>query len=163
MPRCVSVGGWYCVCVCRDWAPAAGGPEPTHLPTPRTNRLYPTPQPPKPAPSLTHPQARRSRQPYPRLLILVTGRGPQRAAYEAKMAGMDLAHVAFRTVWLEPGDYPTLLGSADLGVCLHTSSSGLDLPMKVCAPQPPHPTPPQPSHMAFLPHPPSQHHPRWSI
>ena len=60
------------------------------------------------------------------------GRGPQRAAYEARMAGLDLVHVALRTLWLEPGDYPLLLGSADLGVCLHASSSGLDLPMKVC-------------------------------
>lgn len=30
-------------------------------------------------------QARRSRRAYPDLLILVTGRGPQRAAYEERM------------------------------------------------------------------------------
>jgi beta-1,4-mannosyltransferase len=67
----------------------------------------------------------------PRLLIFVTGRGPQRAEFEARMRALPLHHVAFRTAWLETGDYPLLLGSADLGVSLHSSSSGLDLPMKV--------------------------------
>lgn len=67
----------------------------------------------------------------PGLVIAVTGKGPQKAMYEEKMQQLRLRHVAFRTLWLEAPDYPLLLGSADLGVCLHTSSSGLDLPMKV--------------------------------
>ena len=64
-------------------------------------------------------------------LLLVTGKGPQRAAYQRLMQQQDLRRVAFRTLWLEPEDYPRLLGACDMGVCLHTSSSGLDLPMKV--------------------------------
>ena len=54
-----------------------------------------------------------------------------RAHYEARIAALRLTHVAIHTLWLAAGDYPLLLGSADLGVCLHTSTSGLDLPMKV--------------------------------
>ena len=67
----------------------------------------------------------------PDLLVVVTGKGPARARYERLMAKARLRHVAFRTLWLEAADYPVLLGSADVGVSLHTSSSGLDLPMKV--------------------------------
>ncbi|GAU26322.1 hypothetical protein TSUD_56200 [Trifolium subterraneum] len=68
---------------------------------------------------------------YPRLLFVITGKGPEKAKYEAKIKTLKLKRVAFRTMWLTADDYPLLLGSADLGVCLHTSSSGLDLPMKV--------------------------------
>ena len=79
-------------------------------------------------------QAARRPEALPRLLFLVTGRGPQRAAYLRRMEGLDLKRCAFRCAWLEAADYPALLGCADLGVCLHTSSSGLDLPMKVGGP-----------------------------
>eukprot|EP00271_Cylindrocystis_brebissonii_P004875 TRINITY_DN16799_c0_g1_i1.p1 TRINITY_DN16799_c0_g1~~TRINITY_DN16799_c0_g1_i1.p1 ORF type:complete len:683 (-),score=141.96 TRINITY_DN16799_c0_g1_i1:1053-3101(-) len=68
---------------------------------------------------------------FPRLLCIITGKGPLRSYYEAKIANLRLKRVAFRTLWLTSDDYPLLLGAADLGVCLHASSSGLDLPMKV--------------------------------
>ncbi|CAO2812846.1 unnamed protein product [Amaranthus hypochondriacus] len=68
---------------------------------------------------------------YPRLLFVITGKGPEKEKYIQKMKNLNLKRVAFRTMWLAAEDYPLLLGSADLGVCLHTSSSGLDLPMKV--------------------------------
>ncbi|XP_037419559.1 UDP-glycosyltransferase TURAN-like [Triticum dicoccoides] len=68
---------------------------------------------------------------YPRLLFIITGKGPDRNKYEEQIKRLKLRRVAFRTMWLASEDYPLLLGSADLGVSLHTSSSGLDLPMKV--------------------------------
>ncbi|KAG0614210.1 hypothetical protein M758_6G159000 [Ceratodon purpureus] len=73
----------------------------------------------------------RTASPFPRLLIVVTGKGPMRETYEERIRKLRLRRVAFRTMWLSAEEYPLLLGAADLGVCLHTSSSGLDLPMKV--------------------------------
>ena len=64
-------------------------------------------------------------------MILVTGDGNRRAEFERRFAGLPARRVQLRTRWLEPEDYPRSVGSADLGLCLHRSSSGVDIPMKV--------------------------------
>uniref|UniRef100_A0A3B4FQW0 ALG1 chitobiosyldiphosphodolichol beta-mannosyltransferase n=1 Tax=Pundamilia nyererei TaxID=303518 RepID=A0A3B4FQW0_9CICH len=64
-------------------------------------------------------------------LCVCAGKGPQKEHYMKLIDSLHLEHVEICTPWLEAEDYPLLLGSADLGVCLHKSSSGLDLPMKV--------------------------------
>ncbi|KAJ4303512.1 mannosyltransferase [Kalmusia sp. IMI 367209] len=71
----------------------------------------------------------------PNILAIITGKGPLQAHYLSKIATMNqekkLLNVVIQTAWLTPSDYATLLAAADLGVSLHTSSSGVDLPMKV--------------------------------
>src|SRR5436309_4096406 len=65
------------------------------------------------------------------LVMLVTGDGARRAELERRFAGLPARRIQLRARWLEPEDYPRVVGSADLGLCLHRSSSGLDIPMKV--------------------------------
>ncbi|WFD01564.1 chitobiosyldiphosphodolichol beta-mannosyltransferase [Malassezia obtusa] len=78
-------------------------------------------------------QAPRAR--LPPLAVVITGKGPLRATYEARFAARARderwTHVGVSTAWLAAEDYPRLLGCADVGVSLHRSSSDLDLPMKV--------------------------------
>lgn len=107
--------------------------------------------------SIYEQRARTAHGRLPRVLMFVTGKGPLRELYMRKARGMQDREgdpwqwVHIISTWLEPGDYPLLLGkllltstsrhsnaesavdvgSADLGISLHSSSSALDLPMKI--------------------------------
>ena len=74
---------------------------------------------------------RQPRGGFPELVILVTGDGARRAEFERRFAGLPARRIQLRARLLEPEDYPRVVGSADLGLCLHRSSSGLDIPMKI--------------------------------
>jgi beta-1,4-mannosyltransferase len=69
------------------------------------------------------------------ILAIITGKGPDKQKYLDEIAQLtksgQLTNVTILTAWLSHADYATLLACADLGVCLHMSSSGVDLPMKV--------------------------------
>ncbi|KAJ7596827.1 mannosyltransferase [Mycena floridula] len=69
----------------------------------------------------------------PRLLVIITGKGAEKDEYMAKVDKLHKEWMWVRciSVWLPAANYPLLLGSADLGVSLHSSSSKMDLPMKV--------------------------------
>lgn len=69
------------------------------------------------------------------IIAIITGKGPQKAHYQAKIQELEkagsLPNIRILTAWLSMEDYAMLLSCADLGICLHMSSSGVDLPMKV--------------------------------
>ncbi|XP_053694133.1 chitobiosyldiphosphodolichol beta-mannosyltransferase [Sabethes cyaneus] len=68
---------------------------------------------------------------YPHLVCIITGKGPLKEYYISIINSKVWKKVSIITPWLENDDYPKLLSTGDLGVCLHYSSSGLDLPMKI--------------------------------
>jgi beta-1,4-mannosyltransferase len=67
----------------------------------------------------------------PKLLVLITGKGPLKKHYMAIIDKLQLKNVRIITGWFTAEEYPMILGCADIGISLHSSSSGVDLPMKV--------------------------------
>ena len=66
-----------------------------------------------------------------KVIILITGRGPMRDEFMDKVEKAKLEIFDVKSIWLDSDDYPKLLNLCDLGISLHYSSSGIDLPMKV--------------------------------
>lgn len=68
----------------------------------------------------------------PPVLLIVTGKGPLKEQFLNRVTELKfLSRVLVRTAWLSAEDYPIILSLADLGVSLHMSLSGIDLPMKI--------------------------------
>lgn len=68
----------------------------------------------------------------PPILLIVTGKGPLKSQFLERVEALKfLDRVIIRSAWLSSEDYPVILSLADLGVSLHTSLSGIDLPMKI--------------------------------
>lgn len=71
----------------------------------------------------------------PEIIAVITGKGPLKDHFLDQIQLLKsqdkLEMVTFRTAWLSTEEYARLLSIGDLGVSLHKSSSGVDLPMKV--------------------------------
>lgn len=66
-----------------------------------------------------------------RLHVFITGKRPLRNKFIRELDKFPFRKVRVFALWLKYADYQRLLGSADFGISLHRSASGLDLPMKI--------------------------------
>ncbi|EGV65737.1 mannosyltransferase [Yamadazyma tenuis] len=67
-----------------------------------------------------------------KLLMIVTGKGPLKNPFLRTVEDLKFSSkVVVQSVWLLIEDYPLIISVADIAISLHTSSSGLDLPMKI--------------------------------
>lgn len=68
----------------------------------------------------------------PPIFFIVTGKGPMKQQFLDRVEALKfLKKLMIRSAWLSAEDYPVILSLADLAVSLHTSLSGIDLPMKI--------------------------------
>jgi hypothetical protein len=67
------------------------------------------------------------------LILVVTGSGERKKIYAEmiKENRYKWKNISIVMKYFAAEDYPKMIACADVGVCLHYSSSGFDLPMKV--------------------------------
>lgn len=65
------------------------------------------------------------------ITMIVTGKGPLQSKFLELIKSKKWSHIRIKNAWLPIEEYPNVLKIADLGISLHYSSSGLDLPMKI--------------------------------
>jgi beta-1,4-mannosyltransferase len=65
------------------------------------------------------------------ILLFATGFGPLRPKFEVRAREIATGNLRIVTGWLPEPLYRDLLAAADLGISMHRSASGVDLPMKV--------------------------------
>ncbi len=63
--------------------------------------------------------------------VIITGDGPLRRDFERRARSSGVGGDRLLLPFLPPEAYVALMANADWGLCPHTSSSGLDLPMKL--------------------------------
>jgi beta-1,4-mannosyltransferase len=68
-----------------------------------------------------------------KLKLVITGAGPRKVFFQDLVAKnrSSWRFISIEMIWFKADDYPKILAAADVGVCLHYSSSGLDTPMKI--------------------------------
>jgi len=68
-----------------------------------------------------------------RAVIVITGKddGKLKAKFFDELEDLNLSRIRVLSLFLAYSDYLSLLRAADFGLCFHSSSSGIDLPMKV--------------------------------
>lgn len=74
----------------------------------------------------------RGGRPFPTVALVLTGDGPVRARFLPRITSRVGRRIHVSASWFDFKEYVTLIGSADLGVSVHRSTSGVDLPMKIC-------------------------------
>ena len=66
------------------------------------------------------------------IICIMTGKGPGKQLFIEKIEKSEnLSNIRFKFPYLSAEDYVKILSASDLGVSLHFSSSGIDLPIKV--------------------------------
>ncbi|KAF8818149.1 chitobiosyldiphosphodolichol beta-mannosyltransferase [Cardiosporidium cionae] len=67
----------------------------------------------------------------PPLFVIITGKGRDKESWLKRLSQLNLENISIKTLFAPMEDYYRLLASADVGISMHYSSSGDDLPMKI--------------------------------